>query len=181
MPANNGYEPSYLVQYLPEIYQQEAFLGRFLRIFEDVLAPIERMLDSMHGYFDPSTTPPEVLEWLATWLGISTDERWPLARRRMFVRRANQMFQLRGTKKGLSIAVEALTGNVPSIVQPTVAELSADPTRQFSFRITVEASPGEVIDQQALEQLIELEKPAFTAYALEIIPAPGAPEATAPG
>lgn len=171
MPANNGHQPSYLIQYLPEIYQQEPFIGRFLRIFEDVLSPIERMLDSMTGYFDPATTPPEVLEWLATWLGVSTDERWPLPRRRMFVRRASEMFQLRGTKKGLSIAVESLCGNVPQIVQPTVAELSADPTRQFSFHITVQASPGEVIDQQALERLIELEKPAFTAYALEIIPA----------
>ncbi len=171
MPANDRYQPSYLIQYLPEIYQQEAFLGRFLRIFEDVLSPIERMLDSMPGYFDPATTPPEVLEWLATWLGISTDERWPLARRRMFVRRASEMFQLRGTKKGLSIAVESLTGNVPEIIQPTVADVAADPTRQFSFRIIVASSPGEVIDVQALEYLIELEKPAFTAYSLEIVTA----------
>ena len=166
---DRGSQASYLVEYLPEIYQQEAFMGRFLRIFEEVLAPIERMLDSMPGYFDPTTTTPEVLEWLATWLGISTDERWPLPRRRTIVRRASELFQLRGTRKGLSIAIESLTGLVPTISEPTVAELAADATRQFSFRVTVRGVPGEPLDQEALEHLIELEKPAFTAYALQII------------
>jgi hypothetical protein len=80
------------------------------------------------------------------------------------------MFQLRGTRRGLTIAVESLTGTMPEIIEPTVAELSSDPTRQFSFRILVRASPGEVLDQEALERLIELEKPAFTAYALQILP-----------
>lgn len=171
MAAIDDTSPSYLLDYLPEIYQQDPFIGRFLRIFEEVLAPIERMLDSMPAYFDPTVTRPDVLEWLAGWLGVSLDERWPLVRRRAYVRRASELFSLRGTARGLSIAIEALTGVTPEITQPTVAELANDTTRQFSFRVTLRPSRGVTVDREALERAIESEKPAFAAYSLEIVPA----------
>lgn len=170
MAAIDDTSPSYLLDYLPEIYQQDPFIGRFLRIFEEVLAPIERMLDSMPAYFDPTVTRPDVLEWLAGWLGVSLDERWPLIRRRVYVRRASELFSLRGTARGLSIAIEALTGIIPEITQPTVAELANDPAqRQFRFRVTLHTPDSVTIDREALERAIEAEKPAFAAYALEIV------------
>ena len=159
---------SYLLQYLPEVYRGDPFLARFLLIFEGILAPIERTLDSMTAYFDPATTRPEVLEWLAGWLGIALDERWPLQRRRTFVRQASTLFAQRGTRRGLVVAIESLTGVAPEIVEATVADLSADPTRQFSFQVKLPAVADEAIDREALEALIELEKPAFAAYSLEL-------------
>lgn len=168
--AGNGDGPgeSYLLQYLPEVYRGDPFLARFLLIFEDILAPIERTLDSMTAYFDPATTRPEVLEWLGSWLGIALDERWPLGRRRTFVRKASTLFAQRGTRRGLSVAIEALTGVLPQIVEATVADLAADPTRQFSFQVTLPPVEGEAVDRDALEALIEFEKPAFASYSLEI-------------
>ena len=170
MPEHTGPgTSSYLLDYLPEIYRQDAFLGRFLRIFEDLLGPLERMLDSMPAYFDPTVTRTELLGWLAGWLGVALDERWPVPRRRIFVRRASALFRLRGTSRGLSIAIEALTGVTPEIIEPRLSELAADPTRQFSFHVILRLPAGETVDEGALEHLIELEKPAFAAYALEVV------------
>ena len=41
------------IEHLPAIYQQDEFVGRFLRIFEDVLSPVEQVLENIHLYFEP--------------------------------------------------------------------------------------------------------------------------------
>ena len=64
------------------------FLGRFLLIFESILGPIERIADSGHFYFDTRLAPPDMLPWLAQWVGLVLDERWPEDRRRQLIRAA---------------------------------------------------------------------------------------------
>ena len=87
---------SYL-QYLPGIYSQSPFFGQFLMIFEDILGPIENVLDNISYYFDPRTAPEELLPWLASWVDLTLDENWPLQLRRDLVRKAVELFQWRGT------------------------------------------------------------------------------------
>lgn len=67
-PATNGHKqppfpdgeepaPSSYLRYLPAIFTADEFVGRFLRIFEDVLQPISAMVDNQPYYWDPLTTP----------------------------------------------------------------------------------------------------------------------------
>ena len=92
---------SYL-NYLPGIYRESHFLGRFLLIFESILGPIERTVDNLPYYFDPELTPPECVAWLGSWLGLVLDERWPEERRRGLIGSAVELYQWRGTRRGLS-------------------------------------------------------------------------------
>ncbi|QNU65801.1 phage tail protein [Ruminiclostridium herbifermentans] len=78
------------VQYLPRIYHKSSdqtyedyFLGRFLKAFEQVLTGsaekkdivgIESILDNFEQYFNPSQTPPQFLEWLASWVALDLEE-----------------------------------------------------------------------------------------------------------
>ena len=77
-------QSSYL-KYLPAIYSESEFTGRFLMIFESVLGPVEAMVKSLAHYFDPGTTPEELLPWLASWMRVDLNHNWPLERRRELV------------------------------------------------------------------------------------------------
>ncbi len=78
-------------QYLPRIYQKSSdetnsdyFLGRFLKAFESILTGttqnegevigIEALLDRFDQYLDPSRTPPQLLSWLAGWVGLELED-----------------------------------------------------------------------------------------------------------
>ena len=65
------------VKCLPELYEQDEFMGRFLMLFESFWAPIEKQVGSICHYFDPRMTPVGFLPWLASWLGLVLDERFP--------------------------------------------------------------------------------------------------------
>lgn len=67
-------EVSSYLQYLPAIYRDNMFLGRFLCIMESVMKPIEGIIDNIACYFDPYLTPEEFLPWLAGWVGLTQDE-----------------------------------------------------------------------------------------------------------
>ncbi len=64
---------SYL-EYLPAIYSQGDFMGRFLMIFESILGPMEGVIDNISHYFDAGTAPEELLPWLASWVNLALDE-----------------------------------------------------------------------------------------------------------
>lgn len=161
-------ERSTYLDYLPGIYHGNDFLGRFLLIFESILGPMDRMVGSIHQYLDPDVAPPETLRWLASWLGIVLDERWPEDRQRDLVRGATNLYRWRGTRRGLSTVIRLATGVTPEITEPTPAEVTADPSRAFRFGVRLVAPRGQQLDQRLIESIIDLEKPAWAACDLEI-------------
>jgi phage tail-like protein len=176
--VNQSIAPSTYLAYLPSPYQGDEFLGRFLRIFEDVLGPIELTVDEIASYFDPLLTPEELLPWLASWVGVELDERWPVARRRALVARAAELYRWRGTRRGLREHLRIYTGYDPLIVENfSGMRLGQDAALGRNTRlgqpsdhwlaITVLANEDEV-DEATLRRIIEAEKPAHVGYAIEI-------------
>src|SRR5205807_6447131 len=88
-------------QYLPDIFQENDFLRRFLRIFEDIWEPLEQRQDHIEMYFDPHTCPASFLPWLASWFDLSLNMHWPEARMRGLLAEAMDLYSLRGTNYGL--------------------------------------------------------------------------------
>src|SRR5690606_24732549 len=160
---------SYL-KYLPPIYANDDFIGRFLLIFEHILGPIERTIHNIPYYLDPSLTPAEFLPWLASWLGLVLDERWPEAQRRALIAAAVELYQWRGTRRGLREFLQLYTGYTPEIEEPGVgpnARRGEDEAFRFVVRIRV-PDPSK-IDRAVLEAIIDAEKPAHAGYTLEIV------------
>src|SRR5207237_2365945 len=111
-PGSNGHGPpiviqeeepaaSSLLKFLPAIYSGDPFVGRFLRIFEDVLTPIQVMVDNQPYYFDPLTAPKDLLDLLAFWVDLDEGADWPLPKRRALVAAAPILYRMRGTKAGM--------------------------------------------------------------------------------
>ncbi len=171
---------SYL-EYLPAIYSQGDFMGRFLMIFESILGPIEGVLDNISHYFDAGTAPRELLPWLASWVNLALDETWPLERRRELVGSAVELFRDRGTRRGLREYLRVYSGVEPRITEDYggislagQARLGLNTVlgagRPNTFRVTLELDDPNSVNVEQLKAIIEAEKPAHSGYTLEILP-----------
>jgi phage tail-like protein len=164
MPTDQS---SYL-KYLPAFLGGNEFLGRFLLIFEHILTPVDRQIDQLYEYFDPRLAPPDFLPWLASWLGLVLDERWPEGQRRELIRAAVELYEWRGTRRGLSEFLRLYTGFTPEIIEPGVGKgAKADQAHRFVVRI--KSSEPDKLDRALLMSIIDLEKPAHAGYKLEVI------------
>ena len=109
--ALRAYYPrfSYLRQYLPAVYREDApsasFLDRYLANLEGLSTTLEDKIAAVQILFDVRSAPADVLEWLASWYGVALDPAWDEARRRLFIRNAMTFFQYRGTVPGLLMAL----------------------------------------------------------------------------
>jgi phage tail-like protein len=120
---------SYPRNYLPAVYREDRasadFLERLLANPRGFLSDIEARITAVSLLFDPQGAPPEALDWLASWVGLTLDPLWselnrrrqptgngqdPPAtdRRRLLIRFANRLYGWRGTVNGLLFALELL-------------------------------------------------------------------------
>jgi phage tail-like protein len=121
---------SYL-QYLPPVLWQDepplpAFsLGAALRIFEKLLTgiddgeriqhgthdhePVEAVIARLFRLFDPWTTPPEFLAWLASWVALEFPALWDEYQRRKITAEIVQVYRQRGLKAGLEQYLDLYT------------------------------------------------------------------------
>jgi phage tail-like protein len=159
VPAPSGRRSKYL-DYLPAVFAENDFLGRYLLIFESIWEAIEQRQDHIAMYFDPRTCPEALLPWLAGWFDLKTGFHWPEARTRQLVEEVADLYRYRGTTYGLSKMIEIWTGCTPEITEKT--------SEPFVFHVRIKPPPGMEIDRDMVEQLLIAHKPAATGFVLSI-------------
>lgn len=121
---------SYLRYLPPVLWEKEPpppkfSLGAMLRIFEKILTglddnvtigdrdgeyePVEAVIARLHKLFNPWTTPPEFLDWLAEWVSLEFPEIWDEYQRRKVTSEIVQIYQRRGLKAGLNQYLDLYT------------------------------------------------------------------------
>jgi phage tail-like protein len=177
------------VKWLPSIYQRADVNGRnlfrdFLWIIQHLFGSIEEILDVIHAYFDPYESPEKFLPWLASWSAMILEEDWPIEKKRRLIRRAIELYRIRGTVKGLKLFISLFTGHEPDIKENewpfrgwrigATSEIGTDtvvlPPVNLAHTFIVEmpvsykdVSPEAVI---RIHEIIQMEKPANTQYYL---------------
>ena len=111
----------------------------------------------------------DTLPWLGSWLGLLLDERWPDEKRRDLILAAADLYRWRGTRRGLEQFIRVYTGITPEIKEPTLSEISTSRDLAYRFTVRLVLPAGSDVDRDLLEQIIDLEKPAFAAGSLEIV------------
>lgn len=148
------------LQYLPAIYSDDEFLGRFLLIFESLMAPVIWTIDSLDLYFSPETAPAEWLRWMGSWFDVLIVADLPEERQREIVRQIGWLFMRRGTKAGLERLLELYFGVMPEIVE--------DAPCHFVVRLPLSQS-AHPLNAELADRLIDSQRPAFASYSLEIV------------
>jgi phage tail-like protein len=176
--------PSTYLSYLPAIFGRDDFTGRFLRIFEAVVEPIDRQIDDLAHYLDPDLTPAPFLPWLASWLASLVDDRWPRERQIAMIRAAPELHRWRGTRRGLREHLRLYLGpTVEPEIEETAGGLRLGPSTQLGLRtvlgesgprhhfsVTLRVPEPGAIDYTAVAALIDAQKPAHCSYSLSILP-----------
>ncbi len=190
VPAKGSY-----LQHMPRVYQeQDELMGRFVMLFESFWRPIEAQIDNLPYYFDPEFTPTALLPWLATWVDLTLDERWPEEKRRRLLSSAVALYRKRGTRRGLQEYLEIYTGANVQISEHGANNfrLGSDSrlglgvalgtlNMPHTFTVTAflpkldtaglpaaEQTRLEADRRRMIETIIEAEKPAHTSYNLRL-------------
>jgi phage tail-like protein len=187
--ARRGY-----LENLPAIYRRSDAVGRNLVrdlcfLFEHMFDSVEVNLTDGWRFYDPHVTPIEFLTWLSGWTAFSLDLDWPEAEKRALIKRAVDLYRIRGTKRGLMLFLRLFTGHEPDIdentwpfkgfrVEGEGAESGArvgldsvimppvDLAHCFvvTMPIKYETVTSDLIIR--IHQIIQMEKPAHTHYYL---------------
>jgi phage tail-like protein len=165
---------AYLRNGLPAIYQEGDFGLRLIGALETVLDPIVAIIDSLHAHIDPDLAPRDMLEVLAYWLGIYTDESWPEEQMRDVVRNAAELSRRRGTRKGLELQLKITFPDLPLRVEETGGVVWAGDTAQLpaasgdsSFVVYCD-KPITEAQAAGLARAIEYMKPVHVKYRLRV-------------
>jgi phage tail-like protein len=159
-PALGPY--SRYLEFLPAIYHESDFLGRYLMINETLWEPLQQRQDHIAMFIDPRTCPEPMLGWLASWVELPLNPAWPEARRRELLGEAMDLYRWRGTRYGLQRMIEVCTGLSP--------EISDDPERPWVMRVRLRIPADSGVDRATVEDLIVAHKPAHVGYVLEVRP-----------
>ena len=91
------------------------FFRDFLWIIQHLFGSVEELLDHIHAYFDPYESPEHFLPWLASWSAMTLEEDWPIEKKRRLIRKAIELYRIRGTVKSLKLFISMFTGHEPEI------------------------------------------------------------------
>jgi len=117
--ARRGY-----LEHLPAIYRRSDAVGR--NVVRDLCFVFEHMFDSVEvnltdgwRFYDPHAAPNAFLNWLSGWTAFSLDLDWPEPQKRALIKRAVDLYRIRGTKRGLALFLRLFTGHEPDITENT--------------------------------------------------------------
>lgn len=179
------------LEFLPSIYREIDFIGRFLHIFEATFEPDIQTLANLWAYLDPRTAPKAMLEFLAHWVGWQIQPYLSLEQQRQLIRNAIEIYRRRGTRQGLRFYLHLAThlpldDHLPNEDDKHIGiyeffsrgfvlgetRLSQDAilggVRPFHFTVRLRYHETQLIDERLIRSIIEQEKPAFCSYELAI-------------
>ncbi|HTJ46933.1 MAG TPA: phage tail protein [Kofleriaceae bacterium] len=182
--ARRGY-----MEHLPAIYRRSDAVGRnvvrdMCFLFEHMFGGIEKLLDRGHEFYDPHLSEPDFLPWLAGWTAFVVDIDWPDAKKRALIKRAVDLYRIRGTRRALALFLKLFTGHEPSIEENTwpfkgfrvesdaaigIDSVILPPVNLANcFVVTMPIKFADVTPELVIRihQIITMEKPAHTHYYL---------------
>ncbi|MCC6899563.1 MAG: PASTA domain-containing protein [Polyangiaceae bacterium] len=179
-----------LVNNLPQVYQQTeiegggTFLRGFLNIVQTLYDSVGLRLRNIHELFDPRSTDPEFLPWLASWLAIGLNPDWSTLQRRKMLMAATSLFPYRGTATAIREFVRIYVGAKVEIeenswpfqgfrigVHSTVGDdtvILPPMNLAHCFVVRLDKPASVVPDDEIVKihQIIAQQKPAHTSYFL---------------
>ncbi|MFY1637198.1 phage tail protein [Solwaraspora sp. WMMB335] len=168
------------LDYLPAMFRQDPFVGRFLQAFEAILTGrdevegLEQTIGRSADYIDPVHTGEDFLPWLAGWVALSLRADWDVDTKRGFIREVVPLYRQRGTVAGLRRMLEIyLRPLADQVTREDVVILDEyeTPVHYFQVQLTLGAADRDELRrvQETARAIIDREKPAHTFYALKVV------------
>lgn len=149
------------MKYLPEVFDQFEFIGRYLLIFESMAAPLFWTIDNFDLYLAPEVTTKEWIQWMSSWFDLLVLPELPMDTQRRIMEQLGWLFLRRGTPSGLERLLELYFNVTPEIIE--------DGNCHFTVRLPLsEREEDDGLGREVADRLINSQRPAFSSYTLEI-------------
>lgn len=178
-----------VVNYLPQIYQRTDLTGRnFVRdllwIVQHLQFETDEKLENLEQYFDPHECPREFLDYLASWVALTLEAGWSETKKRSLIKKAVELYHLRGTPRGLRVYLRIFTGVDPVIIEnawpfegfvvgvsstvgvDTVLTHQVNRAHTFVVHVPLPIDDVDLDTIRRIHRIIEQEKPVHTDYYL---------------
>jgi hypothetical protein len=115
-----------------------------------------------------------MLPWLGHWLGMEVDQGGDLDLQRKLLASAGELHAIRGTRRGIELALEAALGVDVEVQESGASSWSTDPAaglpgeQRPAIVVIVESSDEDPIDAERLDALVSQLKPAHVLHRIQI-------------
>jgi phage tail-like protein len=158
----------WLLQQLPMGMTDDDFFVRFVSIFQEVASTLYEDADTIEHIVDPTVAPVPMLAWLGRWLGVSwLDASLPEATQRRVVRSLGQALAWRGTLRGLTIILEAVTGGPVILTETGSVRRHRDEPAPSPF-IRIQVGSTGWLDDADFVRVVRDELPVSVACQIEV-------------
>jgi phage tail-like protein len=159
---------------LPGPYADDSFAQRLCQGLDELLAPVLATLDCLPAYLDPGTAPPDLLEWLAGWVGIVVPPGLPEMRHRLLIVAAARLYAWRGTPYAIKTIVRLTARHAPEIEESGGTSWSQEPDSSLPGRpepqlIVRLRTADPHVEEPRLRVLIAAFAPAHLPWRLELL------------
>jgi phage tail-like protein len=170
---------------LPGIFQRtihpETPLVAIIEVMECLHAPSEEILAQLEAFFDPYRTPDRFVPYLARWVDMArflakdaenasstAPPSFPsgLGRLRELIVAAAYLSKWRGTLRGMALFLETATGARGFEIYERVPGKDGQ-TKPFHILVRAPAETEPYRD--LVEQIIQMEKPAYVTHEVEFV------------
>ncbi|HET9656115.1 MAG TPA: phage tail protein [Kineosporiaceae bacterium] len=157
----------WLVGQLPRAMAADPVIAGVAGICEEIADTLRAGVDGIGHHLDLATSPDPMVRYLASWVGADLDPGISLARQQELLRATGPLLSRRGTRYGLELLLEALTGSRVRVGDGG-GVFAEDRLPPPDPRVLVEIDdPGELSAQQLLT-MIGAEVPVGTVVELRI-------------
>jgi phage tail-like protein len=101
----------WLVSQLPHALAEDPVVRGFVTAFEEIADSVRERIDSVEHQVDRGLATPEMLQFMASWLGLQLEPTDPIDYQRSLVREVGQLLGWRGTRHGIEGLLAAATGS----------------------------------------------------------------------
>jgi phage tail-like protein len=158
----------WLVSQLPRAMAADPVLAGFVAAFEEVADSVRERIDSVEHQVDTGLATPEMLQYLASWLGLELEPTDPPDYQRSLVREVGRLLGWRGTQRGIEGLLEAATGSRVIVTDGGGVYGQHDTVPPLDPTVTVRLDhTGHLTERQVL-RFLEAELPLGARIELDV-------------
>ena len=159
---------TWLVSQLPRAMVADPVLRGFATAFEDVADSVRMRIDGIEHQVDTGLATPEMLQFVASWLGLALEPTDPPEYQRALVRQVGRLLGWRGTRHGIEGLLEAATGSRVTVTDGGGIFGREDKLPPSNNVVTVRLDHTGHLTEQQVRRFLEAELPLGSQVELDV-------------
>ncbi len=161
-------DDGWLVRQLPRTMAADPVLLGFVTAFQETADTVRERVDNIEHQIDSGLASPEMLEFIASWLGVQLEPTDPVEYRRMLVSVVGRLLGWRGTRYGVEALLTAATGSRVTVTDGGGVYGQRDTVPPPDPVVVVHLSHTGHLTERQVERLLEAEVPLGAQVRLDV-------------